>query len=143
MLLILKSYFHKFTVYIEMKRWCHNDSYKLTPKTCACSRLSRYELEDESHKSWILTNSRQPHPRRRACRYGDETWCMYLCVWLQSSRLVMWHLSANVEKNKWLPLINMARNYRPSIWTAALQAQDREKDNEMTSFGILGEPTRE
>ena len=34
-----------------MKRWHHNDSYKLTPKTSACSRLLRYELEDESHKS--------------------------------------------------------------------------------------------
>ena len=38
----------------------------------------------------------------------------------------------DVEKNKRLPLINMARNYRSNIRTAHHRAQDKEGDNEIT-----------
>ena len=37
----------------------------------------------------------------------------------------------DVEKNKRLPLINMARNYRSNIRTAHSRAQDKEGDNEI------------
>ena len=133
---MLKLYFHKFTVYIEMKRWYHNDYYKLTPKTCAFSRLARYELEDESHRerlicSWIVNTHADSHTRAvgRAGMGWDFVQCTCASVYSsEPSWYCKWRTEDSTEVSDTCPYVERTKDYLWLIWPEIIRtAHSRPK----------------